>query len=257
MEGVSRHGRAAPICRPPARGREDGAAVRRVRDLAQDRLQDLRPVQGLRRRGVHRSQPAARIARRIGCRPPIEAIDRPTEARVSRLGRAEDPREAAPAARSASQLPAISTVHAVLDRHGLVHRRRRRRGRARRHHPVPPDRAERAVVRGLQRRVHARQSPLLLSADDHRLRQPLLADLRGAVDDAGEVRLHRLRAHVQGVWAAAGDPDRQRRALRVRPCDLRAQQAVRLVAPSRDSDRAHHTRPSATKRPARADASDA
>jgi len=27
-------------------------------------------------------------------------------------------------------LPAISTVHAVLDRHGLVHRRRRRRGRA-------------------------------------------------------------------------------------------------------------------------------
>ena len=29
------------------------------------------------------------------------------------------------------QLPAISTVHAVLDRHGLVHRRRRHRGRAR------------------------------------------------------------------------------------------------------------------------------
>jgi putative transposase len=28
------------------------------------------------------------------------------------------------------QLPAISTVHAVLDRHGLVHRRRRRRGHA-------------------------------------------------------------------------------------------------------------------------------
>src|SRR5215472_2371839 len=27
----------------------------------------------------------------------------------------------------APQLPAISTVHAVLDRHGLVHRRRRRR----------------------------------------------------------------------------------------------------------------------------------
>ena len=27
-------------------------------------------------------------------------------------------------------LPAISTVHAVLDRHGLVHRRRRRRHRA-------------------------------------------------------------------------------------------------------------------------------
>jgi putative transposase len=31
---------------------------------------------------------------------------------------------------SAPHLPAISTVHAVLDRHGLVHRRRRRRARA-------------------------------------------------------------------------------------------------------------------------------
>src|SRR5476649_955018 len=45
------------------------------------------------------------------------------------------------------------------------------------HHPVPPDRGERVVVRGLQRRVHARQSPVLLPADDHGLRQPLLADL--------------------------------------------------------------------------------
>ena len=32
------------------------------------------------------------------------------------------------------QLPAISTVHAVLDRHGLVHRRRRRRAAR----PAPP-----------------------------------------------------------------------------------------------------------------------
>src|SRR4029077_17170769 len=31
---------------------------------------------------------------------------------------------------TAPHLPAISTVHAVLDRHGLVHRRRRRRARA-------------------------------------------------------------------------------------------------------------------------------
>ena len=58
LEGVSRHGRAAPVCGPPARGREDGAAVRRVRDLAQDGLQDLRSLQRLRRRRVQRSQPA-------------------------------------------------------------------------------------------------------------------------------------------------------------------------------------------------------
>src|SRR6185295_17774162 len=59
LEGVSRHGRAAPVCGPPARGREDGAPLRRIWDLAQDRLQDLRSLQGRRRRGVHGSKPAA------------------------------------------------------------------------------------------------------------------------------------------------------------------------------------------------------
>ena len=44
------------------------------------------------------------------------------------------------------------------------------------HGAVAADRAERAVVRRLQGRVHARRSALLLSADDHRLRQPLSAD---------------------------------------------------------------------------------
>src|SRR5439155_24027109 len=41
LEGVSRHGRAAPVCGPPARGREDGAAVRRVRHFAEDRGERL------------------------------------------------------------------------------------------------------------------------------------------------------------------------------------------------------------------------
>ena len=45
------------------------------------------------------------------------------------LGRAEDSRAAA-AALPGLQCPAISTVHAVLDRHGLVTPRRRRRYRA-------------------------------------------------------------------------------------------------------------------------------
>ena len=103
----------------------------------------------------------------------------------------------------APHLPAISTVHAVLDRHGLVHRRRRRRRAATGHRALAADRPECAVVRRLQRRVHARQSAVLLSADDHRLRQPLPADLRGALDHPGEIRLHRLRAHLQGIWAAA------------------------------------------------------
>src|SRR5918992_2351710 len=59
LEGVSRHGRATPVCRPPARGREDGALVRRVWDLSEDGLQDLRALQGLRCGGLHRPQPAA------------------------------------------------------------------------------------------------------------------------------------------------------------------------------------------------------
>src|SRR6478609_1066437 len=126
LEGVSRHGRAAPVCGPPARGREDGAAVRRVRDLPKDRLQDLRPDKD---GGVvafsDRSRRPYRQANRLP--PPIEAT-------IVRLKR-EYPGWGAPKIReklrqqiAPVQLPATSTVHAVLDRHQLVKRRRRRRG---------------------------------------------------------------------------------------------------------------------------------
>ena len=63
--------------------------------------------------------------------------------------------------------PAISTVHAVLDRYGLVTRRAG---------PVDPREpvrrsvarpAQSALVCRLQGRVHARRSPVLLPADDH------------------------------------------------------------------------------------------
>ena len=65
--------------------------------------------------------------------------------------------------------PAISTVHAVLDRHGLVRRRRRRVRVPRDRHAVVVARdAQCAVVCRLQRRVSPRQSSVLLSADDHR-----------------------------------------------------------------------------------------
>jgi putative transposase len=66
------------------------------------------------------------IAQRTGCQRRIEAT-------IVRLKR-EYPGWGAPKIReklrqqfTGSHLPAISTVHAVLDRHGLVHRRRRRR----------------------------------------------------------------------------------------------------------------------------------
>src|SRR5205807_70062 len=96
LEGVSRHGRTAPVCGPPARGREDGAAVRRVRHLTQDGLQDLRPVQRLRRAGVYGSQPTA-VSPSESTAAAAGSGDCAVEAGISRLGSAEDPRKAAAA----------------------------------------------------------------------------------------------------------------------------------------------------------------
>ena len=74
------------------------------------------------------------------------------------------------------QCPAISTVHAVLIAMAwcaVGDGARARRSPARRcTQPVAPNRL---VVRRLQRRIPARQSALLLPADDHRFRQPLPA----------------------------------------------------------------------------------
>ena len=125
MEGVSRHGRAAPVCRPPARGREDAPLCaefgisRKTGYKIFDRYKDC---------GVaaftDRSRRPYRQANRLP--PQLEAV-------IVRLKR-EYPGWGAPKIReklrrqsTAPHLPAISTVHAVLDRHGLVHRRRRPR----------------------------------------------------------------------------------------------------------------------------------
>ena len=71
------------------------------------------------------------------------------------------------------QTPAISTVHAVLDRHGLVSRPRKPRFKAQGTNLSQPLLPQRSVVRRLQRRVHARRSALLLPAHHHRLRHSL------------------------------------------------------------------------------------
>ena len=78
------------------------------------------------------------------------------------------------------QTPAISTVHAVLDRHGLVKHGRKRRYKAQGTGAVAAAATQRPLVRRLQGRVHARRPELLLSPDHHRLRQPLTAQLRVA-----------------------------------------------------------------------------
>ena len=157
----------------------------------------------------------------------------PIEATIVRLKR-EYPGWGAPKIReklrqqfTGPHLPAISTVHAVLDRHHLVRHRGRRRRRAAGtalSRPTQPNALWCADYKGEfllgNRRV-------LLSADDHRLRQSLPPDVRGAAHHAGEVRLHGLRAHLQRVWRAPGDSHRQRRPVRLRARDLRAQQVSR------------------------------
>ena len=63
--------------------------------------------------------------------------------------------------------PAISTVHAVLDRHGLVQTAAPAASQYGGDIPLAAHGPECAVVRGLQGRIHARQSPLLLPAHHH------------------------------------------------------------------------------------------
>src|SRR5436190_7127355 len=125
LEGVSRHGRAvkfvarllegekmAPLCAAFGISRKTGYKIfERYKDCGVAAFSD-------------RSRRPYRQANRLP--PKLEAV-------IVRLKR-EYPGWGAPKIReklrrqsTAPHLPAISTVHAVLDRHGLVHRRRRRR----------------------------------------------------------------------------------------------------------------------------------
>ncbi len=76
------------------------------------------------------------------------------------------------------RVPAKSTIHAVLDRHGLVKPHGRAAPSRPGHGVVGRRSAQRSLVRRLQGRVQARQRSLLLSADRHRSRLALPAPLR-------------------------------------------------------------------------------
>src|ERR1700756_104291 len=67
---------------------------------------------------------------------------------------------------SGIKIPAKSTIHALLDRHGLVERRGRARRRPR-NSSLVRSAPQRTLVHRLQRRVLARKSSVLLSADGH------------------------------------------------------------------------------------------
>src|SRR5512143_1297060 len=98
VEGVFGYGGAPALRCPSARRRGNERGLSRVRDLAQDRLQDLRSLQGAWLRGVERPvasacalrQPAAAAARKPDRRlqaeaSPIGAPARSRELLVRRL----------------------------------------------------------------------------------------------------------------------------------------------------------------------------
>jgi len=154
-------------------GEKMAAAVRRVRISRKtgykifDRYKDC-GVQAF----TDRSRRPYRQANRLP--PQLEAVIVRLKREYPGWGRQRSRKAAAAVDRP--HLPAISTVHAVLDRHGLVHRRRRRR------HAATGPRCRGRPIRTRSGAPTTRASscsepPVLLSADGHRLREPLPADV--------------------------------------------------------------------------------
>ena len=114
------------------------------------------------------------------------------------------------------RVPAKSTIHAVLHRHGLVKVPGRPRHRATGSRPAPHQTTSgapisRACPRESGGRVQARQWPVLLSADCHRPRLALSPALRSSRINPREPRHHCLRAALPGAGlpqAIRSDNDR-------------------------------------------------
>ena len=254
VAGVLQDGRTASVRGPAARRRQDGGA------LPGSSASPARPATS-----------STGVTGISGSRvSPIAAVGptgRPTSCRSrSRAGswqlRKDHPTWGAPKIREklrrldlGIQTPAISTVHAVLDRHGLVARRRATsQGRGDAPLLAPP--AQRALVRRLQGRVHARRPSLLLPAHHHRLRQPLPARLRGPRQSPGITRLCRVRTCFKefglpgAIRTDNGVPFSCPRAL------FGLSRALGLVAAPRHRHRTHQARPSPAERAPRTHAPD-
>ena len=148
---------------------------------------------------------------------------------------------AAPCTRSGSAWAGRPTDPAALQGHG--------------HAAVAPRAAECLMVRGFQRGVSTRRSPVLFSADDYGLCEPVSHSLRSAVVHEGAPGFYRLRAHLPGVRVTGGDSHRQWDSLRLRQRAVWADPALGLVAAPWDRHRTNPTWPSRAERPSRAYAS--
>jgi transposase InsO family protein len=141
------------------------------------------------------------------------------------------------------RVPAKSTIHAVLDRHGLVKRIGRTRRRAS-GTPLSPGATPNdlwcADFKGEFKLGNGRYcDPLTVT--DHASRFPLLCEaLDSTCEDLAVTAFERTRP-------AAGHPLRQRRALCQPQRLVQPVKALSLVAPARHRHRAHQARPSATK----------
>ncbi len=129
-------------------------------------------------------------------------------------------------------LPAISTVHAVLDRHRAGQPSRGRSARYKAEGtalsvPTAPNDLWCADYKGEFMLVDRRYCYPLTITD---FASRYLLVLRGPVQHPDALRLHRVRARLQGLRPAARDPHRQRRPLRQCQRDLRPDQALGVVA---------------------------
>ena len=129
MDSEFGDGGTPALCRPPAGRRKHDGDVPGVRHIPQDRLQDFRPLQGARACRPERSLAPAGALRQPAARAGRDP-DRPPQGREAALG--GKIRELLVRRLSGDvRVPARSTIHAVLDRHGLVKRGGASRHRAR------------------------------------------------------------------------------------------------------------------------------
>jgi putative transposase len=142
--------------------------------------------------------------------------------------------------------PAISTVHAVLDRHGLVKRRTRRRNRATGTAlcvPSQPNGLWCADYKG-EFMLADRRYCYPLTITDAASRYLFACEALSTTKEACAFPV------IEAVFKRFGLPKAIRTEFALQPL-----QAVGLVAQARHRDRAHQARPPAAERPARAHAS--
>jgi transposase len=144
--------------------------------------------------------------------------------------------------------PAISTVHAVLDRHGLVKRRMGRRNKAK---GTP------LSLAGQPNDLWCADYKGEFMLADRRYCYPLtITDFASRYLFACEALSTTKEAYAFPVFEAVFKEFGLPKAIRTDNGVLRAQQAVSLVAQARHRDRAHQARLSAAERPPRTHASD-